>query len=131
MKKDRILNPEILSEIAAIGHTEYCVIGDAGLPISNDVYKIDISLTKGIPSYEQTLKAVAEELVVESYIVATEMESVNPELHQKTADILKGLPSKSVSHEELKELCNKAKFMIRTGETSSYANVVLVAGVNF
>ena len=31
MKKDGLLNPQILSAIAAMGHTEYLVIADAGL----------------------------------------------------------------------------------------------------
>ena len=33
MKKDGLLNPQILSAIAAMGHTEYLVIADAGLPV--------------------------------------------------------------------------------------------------
>lgn len=33
MKRDRILNPDLISSIAAIGHTEYLVIADAGLPV--------------------------------------------------------------------------------------------------
>ena len=48
MKRDRILNTNLISEIAAIGHTQYLVIGDAGLPIPKGVNVIDLSLTKDV-----------------------------------------------------------------------------------
>lgn len=131
MKKDRILNPALISAIAAIGHTEYMVIADAGLPVPKETPVIDLSLIRGIPRYTEVLKAVSEELVVESYIIADEMKDKNLENLGKTQEILKGLPYRSVSHEELKTLSGKAKVIIRTGETTSFSNVILVAGVNF
>lgn len=36
-----------------------------------------------------------------------------------------------ISHEEFKKRTEKAKCIIRTGEVSSYANIILVGGVNF
>lgn len=41
------------------------------------------------------------------------------------------LPCKKVPHEEFKELTKKAKCIIRTGENTSYANVIFIGGVNF
>lgn len=131
MKKDRILNPELISSIASIGHTEYFVIADAGLPIPSGVKVIDISLSRGIPGFLQVLRAVSEELVIESYIVADEMSSISPKLYDETKRILGEIPSKTVTHEGFKELLHKAKVVCRTGETTPYANVILVAGVNF
>ena len=46
MKKDGLLNPQILSAIAAMGHTEYLVIADAGLPVPSGIPVIDISLIR-------------------------------------------------------------------------------------
>ena len=103
MKKDGILNTNLISEVAAIGHTQYLVIGDAGLPIPKGVNVLDISLTKGVPGFMQVLEAVNEELVSEAYILA----------------------------EEFKKLTEEAQVIVRTGETSSFANIILVAGVNF
>ena len=131
MKKDRILNPDLVRAIAAIGHTEYLVIADAGLPVPKGVPVIDLSLVRGIPTYLDVLKAVSEELVIESFIIADEMEPVNPVVCGETKKVLEGLPYTTVSHEELKKLSKEAKAVIRTGETTSYSNVILVAGVNF
>lgn len=131
MKKDRLLNPDLVAAVAAIGHTEYFVIADAGLPIPPGVKVVDLSLTRGIPTFCETLKAICEELVAEGYYMASEMKEKSPELYAQTTKILKNLPCKVVPHEELKKLTEKAKVIVRTGETTSFANVILVAGVNF
>lgn len=131
MKKDRILNPNILSEIAALGHTEYLCIADCGLPIPKGVKTVDVSVKAGIPKFMELLEAVNDELVIESFIVASEIDSINPKLMKDIENTLEGLPAKKVSHEDFKKLVEKAKCVIRTGETSSYANVLLIGGVNF
>jgi len=131
MKKTGILNPEIIAVIAALGHTDSLVIADAGLPIPKDVPCIDISLNRGIPSFQQTLKAIAKELVIESFIVAEELSKKNPDLAEKVKNILSGISGKKTPHETFKKHTESAKAVIRTGESSPYANVILIAGVNF
>ena len=37
----------------------------------------------------------------------------------------------AVSHEDFKRLTQQARVMVRTGECTPYANVILVAGVTF
>lgn len=131
MKKDRILNAALIAEIAAIGHTEYLVVADAGLPIPRGIKVIDLSLVRGIPAFYQVLAAIDEEMVSEAYIVAQEMPNKNPVLYEATKKRLAGREEKQVSHEEFKRLTQQAKAVVRTGETTSFANVILVAGVNF
>ena len=41
MKKNGLLNPALLAELAALGHTEYLCIADCGLPIPQGVKTID------------------------------------------------------------------------------------------
>lgn len=131
MTKDGILNPDLCAAIAGIGHTEYFVIADPGLPLPGNVKVIDLTLTRGIPSFLDTLKAVSDQLVIESFLLAEEMKTASPELHDKTCEILKGLPHRYIPHEELKKLLKNAKAIVRTGETTSFANVILQCGVNF
>ena len=83
MKKDRIKNPMILKEIAALGHTEYLCIADCGLPIPSGVTVVDISLTAGIPGFMDVLEAVNTELVTESYILAEEIHCSNQQTESK------------------------------------------------
>ena len=46
-------------------------------------------------------------------------------------EALPQVPFRRIAHEEFKEMAAKAKTVIRTGETTPYANIILVAGVNF
>ncbi|MDO4274526.1 MAG: D-ribose pyranase [Eubacteriales bacterium] len=131
MRKTGILNIAICEAIASLGHTEYLVIADAGLPVPKDVQVIDISLVTGIPGFREVLDAVAGEFVIDSYIYANEMDGINPELAAYVHEKLDGIPKKSVSHEELKKMLKDVRYVIRTGECTSYANVMLEGGVSF
>lgn len=131
MRKQGILNAEICKVIAALGHTEYLVIADPGLPIPDDIKVIDISLKHGVPGFMEVLDSVVQEMVVDSFIYAAEMEEYSPRLLGKMRNILVGVPEKKVTHENLKEMLSEAKAIIRTGECTSYANVILEGGVNF
>lgn len=131
MKCDRLLNRDIITEVAALGHTEYLVIADCGLPVPKGVKSIDVSITAGMPSFLDVLNAVTAELVVESVIVAEEMDEKNEPLAAEIRRRYAESCIQKVPHETFKELTQKAKCIIRTGETTSYANVILIGGVNF
>lgn len=131
MKKDRLLNPHILEAVASLGHTEYFVIADCGLPIQKGVKVVDISLTAGIPRFMDVLKAVNSELVTESYYLAEEIKTKNPAILGSIKEEMGDMPCKYIPHEELKKLVADAKCVVRTGETSPYANIILVGSVNF
>ncbi len=131
MKPKGLLQAELTGILAAIGHTQYIVIGDAGLPIPQGVRCIDLAVRAGLPSFLEAVQAVLPECVFESYTIALEMEEKNPELLTRLRDLTGLMPEHMVTHEELKQLSQKARCIVRTGETSPYANVVLVGGVNF
>ncbi len=109
MKKDKILNPEIISQIAMLGHTEYIGIADCGLPVPKGVKVVDVSVTAGIPKFLDVLKAVSGELVIESIIVASEIDTVNPKLMEDISSHLENLPVEKIPHEEFKKRIEKAK----------------------
>ena len=131
MKKDRLLNPRLLEAVATTGHTDTLVIGDCGLPLPKGVEVIDLSITAGLPRFMDVLKAIDTEFVVESAVVASEIEEKNPSVWREIQDELQGKPIRFVPHEELKRMSQSARYIIRTGETSPYANIVLIGGVNF
>ncbi len=78
MKKSGVMNQPIAAVISGLGHTDTITIADAGLPIPAATQRIDLALTRGIPSFLQTLQVVLSELFVEKAIVAEEMQSVSP-----------------------------------------------------
>lgn len=131
MKKTPLLNSALSQVIATLGHGDMLVIGDAGLPIPPHVPRIDLALTKGIPSFLDTLQAVLSEMQVERYVLASETQQVSPHIAQAVAQALAGLPCETVPHQAFKERTAQARAVVRTGEFTPYANVILVAGVVF
>lgn len=131
MKKTGVINSELSRVISELGHTDTIVIGDSGLPIPPGVRRIDLALRKGVPGYLETLETILEEMQVESYIVAAEMEQISPELYQATAKLLSPAHEQKMTHEQFKQETKKSRAVIRTGEFTPYANVILQAGVTF
>ncbi len=131
MKKTPLLNIALSELVASLGHSDMVVIADAGLPIPAETYRIDLALTRGVPGFIETVRTVLSEMQVERAIIANETARVSPQVWQDLQALLPGVPFEQVSHEELKDLCHRARAVVRTGEFTPYANVILVAGVVF
>lgn len=130
MKQTGLLHSELSKVIAAMGHGDMLVIADNGLPIPPGVAMIDLALSPGTVSFEDTLKTIAEELVIESYVVAAELKEINSTLLNLVEQIV-DKPYQLVKHEDFKKMSERAVTIIRTGEWTPYANIILVAGVPF
>lgn len=131
MKKIGILNCEISNVIASMGHGDLIVIADAGLPIPSSTKRIDLALEKNLPTFLDTVRVILKELQVEEAFIASEMKERNPGIREKLLALLGNVPVREISHEELKKMTQSAKAVIRTGEFSPYANVILKGGVVF
>ncbi|MFC7420784.1 D-ribose pyranase [Iodobacter arcticus] len=132
MKKHGILNSELARVLARLGHTDSIVIADCGLPIPDHVERIDLALKLGQPSFVDTLQEILSDMQVERAVFATECLATNPTVAaQAQAMQSSGISIDFVSHEEFKQLCHDAKAVIRTGEASPYANIILHSGVIF
>jgi D-ribose pyranase len=130
LKKTGILHSELSKIIATLGHGQTITIADCGLPVPNGVPCIDLALKEGIPGFLDTLETVLSELVVEKYTIATELTEKNPALFE-TIDGMTKTAKEVVSHEAFKEQTKNSYVIIRTGEWTPYANVILHAGVAF
>lgn len=131
MKKIGILNQSLSSVVAGMGHMDTLVIADAGLPIPHEAQRIDLALTRGVPSFLETLRVILTEMCVERVIVAEKMIAVSPALYEAMREVLGDIPVEVVTHCDLKERTRSASAVIRTGEFTPYANVILIAGVTF
>ncbi|WP_114570147.1 D-ribose pyranase [Exiguobacterium flavidum] len=130
MKRHGILNSHISKVLADLGHTDTIVIADCGLPIPGGVERIDLALKLGTPSFLDVLEVVAGDMAIEKMTLASEIKELNPGVEQATIELL-DVPVTYVSHEQFKEATREAKVVIRTGEATPYANVILHAGVIF
>lgn len=131
MKKIGTLNQPISEVIAGMGHGDMLVIADCGLPIPAHVRRIDLALTQGVPGFLETLSVILRELEAESAIIADEMTKTSSGLYNDMKTRLGAVPVTTVSHAELKFLTAKAAAVIRTGECTPYANIILKSGVIF
>ena len=131
MKKTALLQSDLSYVIATLGHMDTLVIADVGLPIPTETVRIDLALTQGVPGAIQTLKVVLDEMKVERVILAEEAKERNPKFLTDVQGLLPGVPLEFVSHNELKTRTASARAVVRTGEFSPYANVILVSGVVF
>ncbi|MBA7500234.1 D-ribose pyranase [subsurface metagenome] len=131
MKKSGILNIEISRVIASMGHGDYIVISDAGLPIPDSVELIDVSVSKNIPQFIDVLSSILVELEVGKAILAKEMKRNSPKIYNDVRSLLSGIEIEEIDHKDFKEKISLAKAVIRTGEFSSYSNIILLSEVVF
>ena len=133
MKRAGILNSEISRVLSYMGHTDCICIGDCGLPIPDEVERIDLALAFGVPTFMQTLKVVVDDMKVEKIVLAEEIKSQNPTVLAEIEKLFAGqnIEVEFVSHTELKERTYDCKAVIRTGETTPYANIILQSGCIF
>jgi len=139
MKKGTVLNAEISSVISRLGHTDTLVVCDAGLPVPRSTTRIDMALTQGVPTFMQVLCVVTAEMQVESAILAAEIKQHNPQLHETLLGHIEQLQQHQgttikinyITHEQFKQHTADSQAVIRSGECSPYANIILCAGVTF
>jgi len=131
MKKTGLLNSQISEEISKMGHTDEIAIGDCGLPVPKEIKRIDLALTKNIPTFIDTLKAVLLELEVQEVKIAEETKLQSPKLYKEIIELMGEVKISLISHEELKLELKNCKAVIRTGEQTPFANIILQSGVVF
>lgn len=130
MKRTFLLHAELSQVIASLGHGDMLVLGDAGLPIPEGPRRIDLAVSRGVPRLGDVLEAVLSEMQVEGLVIADEALGSKGELPAWYPRAL-GLSAQCVSHEEFKRRTVQARAIVRTGECTPYANLILVAGVAF
>lgn len=133
MKRNGILNSDISRVLSYLGHTDCICIGDCGLPIPDEVERIDLALAFGEPTFMRTLEVVVGDMKVEKIVLAEEIKTQNPNVLRQVEELFAGqnIEVEFVSHVELKERTFDCKAVIRTGEITPYANVILQSGCIF
>ena len=132
MQKVGILNSSIAKVLADLGHTDTIVIGDCGLPVPAGVSKIDLALKLGTPSFMEVVSEVAKYMEIEKVEVAAEIQEKNTGVYEALKELF---PQQEwiidENHEAFKAATAKAKVVIRTGEITPYANIILHSNVIF
>lgn len=137
MKRQGILNSDISRVLSYMGHTDTICIGDCGLPIPDETERIDLAVRFGQPSFMEVLKEVGADMKIEKIVLAEGIQTHNPEILQEIEQFFAGNETgfkqevEFVLHSDLKRMTNTCKAVIRTGETTPYANIILQSGCIF
>ncbi|MEZ5218843.1 MAG: D-ribose pyranase [Ilumatobacteraceae bacterium] len=131
MRRNGVVHPDLARILATLGHGDIVCVADVGLPIPQGVERVDLAYRLGAPPFADVLIAIADELVTERVTIAGETARRSPEVVSIVTSTFPQLDIETVDHEELKRLTRAARVVVRTGETTPYANVLLTSGVPF
>jgi D-ribose pyranase len=124
-----ILNPQILSLLARVRHTNALVIADRGFPFWPMIETVDVSVMDDLPTVLQLIAAVrANHNFTQAYQAGEFLKNNTLAVRQKFAAALKGVPMTFEPHVEFKKRVPHAIGLIRTGDTVQYANTILISG---
>jgi D-ribose pyranase len=126
MLKNGILNPQINSLLSRIRHTNTIVIADRGFPFWPGIETIDISVVDDIPRVPDVLRALLSNWTCGRVWMAKEFQERNsPEALAMLTGLTGSIPIEWEPHAALKTRVPSAIGLIRTGDTSQYANMIL------
>lgn len=131
MKRSVILNSALSHAIASMGHGDIMIVTDAGFPIPNSAWRVDLAIIQDIPDLETVLTAISQEMVAEKVAYAAEMVENNPPLLAKVKRIFSTSEHFTLPHTQiLTEMAFKAKVIVRTGAFDPWGNILLYSGVD-
>ncbi len=128
MKKSGIYHPAINHLLASTGHTDYFTVCDRGFPVPVGPERIDLALTDDIPTVLDVVRAVMNEFHIDRILIAREASDASPDRVAELRELIAPIPLISIEHLELKQIAKSGRATIRTADTVSYANIVIVSG---
>lgn len=124
-----ILNPQLLSLLARVRHTNTLVIADWAFPNFLGLEIIDLSVIKGLPTVLDLLGALQPTFKVGHIWQAEQFLTTNPSETITKFDAafssFQGAAVTRLEHNEFKKLVPSAIGLIRTGDPTAYGNVIL------
>ena len=128
MRKGGILNPALNRILTETGHTDLITICDKGFPVPIGPERLDLALVDDIPTVLDVLRAVKEEFIIDCIIVAEEMLEASPQRYEEIRNMFPETEIKRVPHLRFKDICTESRAVVRTGDTTPYANLIIVSG---
>lgn len=126
MLKGGILNPDVLSLVGRVRHTNTLVIADRGFPFWLELETVDISLVDDVPTVRQVLTALKDVFIWGAAFMAEEFNTENGEATQNSySELLSPVVIQFEPHVEFKQRVPHAIGVIRTGDTTQYGNIIV------
>jgi D-ribose pyranase len=119
VKRAGILNKGLSEAIASMGHGDNLIVCDAGFPIPEDAWRIDLALIQDVPDLQTVLSAIAQEFIAEKVRIAEELKENNPPLYQQLTELFDERDFELVPQVQmLSEAPRHAKAIVRTGAST-------------
>ena len=133
MKRNGILNSDVSRVLSYMGHTDQIAIGDCGLPIPDSTERIDLALAFGEPPFIRVLELVLQNMKAERSSSPRRSPTKTPICSQTSRHFFERqkVDVEFVPHTAFKAKTADCKAVIRTGETTPYANIILQSGCIF
>ena len=125
MLRSGILNPDINALLSRVRHTNRLVIADRGFPFWPALETIDLALVDDIPTVLQVLSAIVPNFSFGPVWMAEEFRHHNPGAEAPIIEALGGAAILYEPHMKLKLRVPGAIGLIRTADTTPYANIIL------
>ncbi len=129
MLQSGIINPQVLSLVARIRHTNTLVIADWAFPHWTEIEVVDISLTPGIPTVLEVLDLLKPNFKIGEIWQAEEFLNTNPpDVIAKFNSAFGDTKVTPEPHIDFKKRVPQAIGLIRTGDPTAYGNIILESG---
>src|SRR5262245_49045052 len=126
MLKSGILNPQILSLLARVRHTNTLVIADRGFPFWREIETVDLSLIDNVPTVLDVLAAIRGNFVIGQAWMAEEfLRTSDDGTRARFTATMSEMQITYEAHVTFKRRVPAAIGLIRTGDTTLYANMIL------
>lgn len=126
MLKTGILNPALNSLLSRVRHTNTVVIADRGFPFWPTIETVDLALVDDVPTVLQVLAALRPNFQIGRAWMAREFLRHNGAATRAAfAQALDGIVLRHEPHVAFKRRVPQAIGLIRTGDTTQYANLIL------
>jgi len=129
MKEVGFLNGQIDAALTRQGHMDLMMVVDAGFPVPDHVELIDLALKADTPTVPEVLAELAKVHSVEKLVLAEETRRHNPSYFENvTGGPWKDAEVEVIPHTEMKLRSHEVKTIVRTGDFTAWANIMLVSG---
>jgi D-ribose pyranase len=128
MLKHGIINPQVLSLLSRVRHTNMLVIADAAFPFWPHIETVDLALVRGVPTVLQVVEAILPVWKCGQIHMAQEFKTHNDAVTQAAFHrVCQGMEIAFEPHVEFKQHVPRAIGLIRTGDSTMYGNMILVS----
>lgn len=128
------IHPQLLEALSRCGHGDKIIIADGNYPLDSrtgTASKVYLGLTGGVPSSTQVLEVLCKVIAVERAEVMTPDDGQTPDIFHEFSSLLDGMELETMERYAFYEACcaETVRLAISTGETRTYANILLTVGV--